>query len=228
MNQINWQLPRTFLILLIICSLLIEFADFSDTAMGSPTFLYFGYGSNLLAKRIHINNPTAIRRGPAKLRDYRLDFSGFTARWGGAAATIVPHKNKHVWGALWELNTTDMSNLDRQEGVESKVYEPFEVDVETPNGENFTARTYRFIRNPPPAAPQNTLDLGSIFSQIPEDRQPSPEYRRVIVIGAYESDLPDDYIKTLEMIPHNGFNGSSGYNVIPQEEFYRSGPPENV
>lgn len=28
----------------------------------SSTFLYFAYGSNLLAKRIHLNNPTAVMK----------------------------------------------------------------------------------------------------------------------------------------------------------------------
>jgi hypothetical protein len=35
-------------------------------------FLYFGFGSNLLANRIHINNPTAIRKGIGKLKVNRL------------------------------------------------------------------------------------------------------------------------------------------------------------
>lgn len=30
-------------------------------------FLYFAYGSNMLAQRIHINNPTAVRIGHGKL-----------------------------------------------------------------------------------------------------------------------------------------------------------------
>lgn len=31
-------------------------------------FYYFGYGSNMLTKRIHIQNPTAIKIGPGELR----------------------------------------------------------------------------------------------------------------------------------------------------------------
>lgn len=31
-------------------------------------FLYFAYGSNLLQKRIHINNPSAVRAGIGKLK----------------------------------------------------------------------------------------------------------------------------------------------------------------
>lgn len=32
------------------------------------TFMYFAYGSNLLKKRIHIQNPTAVRSGFGKLK----------------------------------------------------------------------------------------------------------------------------------------------------------------
>ena len=38
------------------------------------TFLYFAYGSNLLAERIHFQNPSASFRGVAKLDGYRMDF----------------------------------------------------------------------------------------------------------------------------------------------------------
>lgn len=30
-------------------------------------FYYFGFGSNMLTKRIHIENPTAVKIGPGKL-----------------------------------------------------------------------------------------------------------------------------------------------------------------
>lgn len=36
--------------------------------MSANTFLYFAYGSNLLMKRIHINNPSASRAGIARLK----------------------------------------------------------------------------------------------------------------------------------------------------------------
>lgn len=32
------------------------------------TFMYFGYGSNLLAKRIHIQNPSAVRKNIGVLK----------------------------------------------------------------------------------------------------------------------------------------------------------------
>lgn len=40
----------------------------NENAQVKPTFRYFGYGSNLLAKRIQIQNPTAVRVGPGLLK----------------------------------------------------------------------------------------------------------------------------------------------------------------
>ena len=37
-------------------------------------FLYFGYGSNLLTERIHYQNPSAVSKGAAELKDYKLQF----------------------------------------------------------------------------------------------------------------------------------------------------------
>lgn len=78
----------------------------------AKTFLYFGFGSNLLTKRIHLNNPTAIRRGTGKLKDYRLDFFHHCPRWNGSSATIVPEQGKIVWGAIWEIDLSNLPNLD--------------------------------------------------------------------------------------------------------------------
>lgn len=32
------------------------------------SFLYFAYGSNLLTKRLHLQNPSAVRKGIAELK----------------------------------------------------------------------------------------------------------------------------------------------------------------
>jgi len=33
--------------------------------------------------------------------------------WGGCPATVVPHTGKRVWGAIWEIEHSYISNLDR-------------------------------------------------------------------------------------------------------------------
>ena len=44
--------------------------------MANPgKFLYFAYGSNLSTERIHLNNPSAVAKGPALLKDFKLNFN---------------------------------------------------------------------------------------------------------------------------------------------------------
>jgi gamma-glutamylcyclotransferase len=43
----------------------------------SKTFLYFAYGSNMLTKRIHINNPTAVHKHVGKLKVNVITYSSF-------------------------------------------------------------------------------------------------------------------------------------------------------
>ncbi len=87
------------------------------------TFPYFAYGSNLLAARIHMRNPSAVFRTVARLDDYQLEFDlDKPGVWKGCAATITESPGNHVWGIVWTLNKPDMENLDQQEGVSEGVY----------------------------------------------------------------------------------------------------------
>ncbi|KOC68610.1 Gamma-glutamylcyclotransferase [Habropoda laboriosa] len=161
-------------------------------------FLYFAYGSNMLAKRIHINNPTAVRRDVGFLKNFRLDFLTHSKRWGGCSATIVPTENYAVWGAIWELHGCNRSTLDKQEGVADKLYFPLLVDVETSTGKLLRCRVYQQCNKP-----NEHLKLCT----LPKHRRPSPLYLETILKGAKESQLPHDYIKFLETIPHNKYQG---------------------
>ncbi|XP_011305035.1 gamma-glutamylcyclotransferase-like [Fopius arisanus] len=169
------------------------------------TFLYFAYGSNLLAERIHINNPTAVRKGVGLLENYRLDFSGYARRWRGAPATIVPDNQAHVWGAIWEIDKSNLPDLDRQEGVDVNHYFSLDVDVKSPDGKIFKCRVYQQCNNP-----KESLDV----SNLPSDRQPSYSYLSTIIAGAQESGIPSDYINFLKSIKHNGFIGELTFGNI--------------
>lgn len=161
-------------------------------------FLYFAYGSNLLSHRILLQNPTAVRKGIGKLNDYRLDFGGFAKAWGGHAATIVPDPKKHVWGAVWEIEKSQMKNLDDQEGVSSQIYVPMQVKVIAPNDEELDCRVYKMVIDDP--------EPYQLASLLPKERRPSRAYLETILQGAIESNLPDEYFLFLKSFPHNGFS----------------------
>ncbi|EDV51868.1 gamma-glutamylcyclotransferase [Drosophila erecta] len=162
-------------------------------------FQYFGFGSNMLIRRIHIQNPSAVRVGPALLPDFRLDFALESSRWNGSVATIVPTQGDHVWGTLWEIDLTNLPDIDDQEGVSLGIYEPRTVYVKLRGeSEPTPARAYLLTKQPT----SNLYELPK--DSIPLSRQPSKTYLQCLVKGAIESSVPEDYVQRLRSIKHNG------------------------
>lgn len=78
-----------------------------------------------------------------------------------------------------------------QEGVESGIYRPIEVNVETADKRLLTCRSYRLCE---------TTDEG--------DNRPSPQYLDVILRGARQNKLPEDYVDFLKSFEHNNYQGT--------------------
>ncbi|KAG8228950.1 hypothetical protein J437_LFUL007701 [Ladona fulva] len=162
--------------------------------MGNNTFLYFGFASNMLEKRVRLSCPSAQRKGKGKLKGYKLDFNYRSERWKGAMATLTEDPNGVVWGAVWEIPISSRMELDRKEGVESGVYRVLEVKVDC-DGEFLSCWAYQCTR------------------PFDQDRRPSPFYKSVILEGARETFLPFDYVKMLESIEDNGYQGEVDWNL---------------
>ncbi|RXN05196.1 gamma-glutamylcyclotransferase-like protein [Labeo rohita] len=155
--------------------------NITDHQNGS-TFLYFAYGSNLLKERLQLKNPSAT--------DYKLVFGNHkglaSQRWHGGVATIEHSLGDEVWGVVWRMNMSDLDSLDSQENVKMGTYSPVEVNVST-SVQDFSCRTY--IMNSCIYAP------------------PSPQYLQVIVMGAKQNGLPEDYQEKLRSIETNKYEG---------------------
>uniref|UniRef100_A0A0B6ZSF3 gamma-glutamylcyclotransferase n=1 Tax=Arion vulgaris TaxID=1028688 RepID=A0A0B6ZSF3_9EUPU len=145
------------------------------------------YGSNLLRERILINNPTAEIYGIGKLSGYKLMFDTPIgcehSKWYGAHATIRPAESvNYVCGVIWDVHLEDMDSLDSQEAF----YDPIEVQVLGDSGGYVTCRTYEMIQ------------------ETTGDCLPSPHYKKVVIDGAKQNELPEEYIEYLECFPDNG------------------------
>ncbi|OPJ82077.1 gamma-glutamylcyclotransferase [Patagioenas fasciata monilis] len=154
-------------------------------------FLYYAYGSNLLRERLLLSSPSAALCAVARLQDFKLEFGHHQGRtssvWHGGTATIVQSPGDEVWGIVWKMNTSNLSSLDKQEGVEGGIYVPIEVNVHTEAGKVLTCRSYQmkdYVCGPP-----------------------SPQYKKVICMGAKQNGLPADYQKKLEAIETNNYAG---------------------
>lgn len=155
-------------------------------------FLYFAFGSNLLRQRIQYANPSAAFYSTGRLKDYELKF-GFWADnvssdWHGGAATIECCPGAEVWGVIWTMRNQHLSTLDNQEGVSHGIYSPLEVSVETECGP-VLCRTYKM----------NNFRPGL----------PSPQYKKVVCLGAEQNGIPEEYISKLNSIETNNYDGPS-------------------
>lgn len=86
----------------------------------------------------------------------------------------------------------------RQEGVNNNLYIPLEVEVETPEGKLLHCRTYQQTAQ---------FDSEQEIENLPDERKPSGVYFNTILNGAVESEFPEDYMRFLKRIPHNGYFG---------------------
>ncbi|KAJ8007892.1 hypothetical protein DPEC_G00098900 [Dallia pectoralis] len=159
---------------------------------GSEHFMYFAYGSNLLRERLQLNNPSAGFVSTGCLKDWVIKFGYWNKElnnsWHGGVATIEESKEDVVWGVVWKMDKDHLITLDRQEGVGKGLYSPFNVTVNTEDGE-VVCRTYKMNNF--------TVHLTS------------PQYKQVVCLGAKQSGLPLDYIKKLEAVETNDYSGPS-------------------
>lgn len=149
----------------------------------SNPVLYFAYGSNMnshdLEKwcvdhkvKISLKNPKV-----ACLKDFCLAFTHKSDRRNGGVADIVRKKGETTWGVLFETNDESLKAIDIKEGVALGVYRQIEVEVFVEEKSVSNVITYEVIKK------------GSY--------RPSRDYLDVILTGASEHHLPEDYVKKL-------------------------------
>lgn len=150
---------------------------------------YFAFGSNLKKERQRCVQSTFLCIG--QLKDHRLAFiEKGHGIWNGAVATVLPSPGDCVWGAVWKVTQEDVEALHKQENVAEGIYKPIGVDIHTSDS---TVHCLTYVR----------LPLDGI------EALPSLAYMKVIISGARELDLPQEYVSKLESIRHNGKKAAS-------------------
>lgn len=76
---------------------------------------------------------------------------------------------------------------------QESIYKAINVDVLTQDGTKLICRTYML----------EPKDIPSRW-----DSRPSPQYMDVIIKGACQSNLPEDYINQLKNVEHNNYTGT--------------------
>lgn len=140
---------------------------------------YFAYGSNMCAAIFRERRgmrPLAAR--VAWLADHRLCFNIPVGPGERGVANVEPEPGARVCGVAYLLTADSCEHLDRSEGVHVELYWRESVELLLADGERVAAFTYR-------------------SSRTTEGRLPSPRYMGLLLDGAAEHQLPDDYVRTL-------------------------------
>ena len=96
----------------------------ADGLGAAMTFLYFGYGSNMLTERLRARCPGAKCVGTAEVIDYALEFSKLSVD-GSGKATLghLEGRNQTSFGVVFEIPLAEREKLDKAEGVGNGGYE---------------------------------------------------------------------------------------------------------
>ncbi len=146
------------------------------------TIRYFAYGSNMLTQRLQQRCKSARAVGPSWVDGYILVFHKRSKDGSGKATLLKANDaSARVYGVIFSIDAGEKAALDRAEGAGYVCIEDF--NVFTAPGLRVDAITYL-------ASPKS-----SDTALVPYDW-----YRDLVIAGARQNALPDDYVQGLEVI----------------------------
>jgi gamma-glutamylcyclotransferase (GGCT)/AIG2-like uncharacterized protein YtfP len=150
---------------------------------------YFAYGSNLDLLQMQLRCPEAQFVSTAKLDGYRICFPRKSFVRDCAVISVEPATGEQVWGALYELDGTDIARLDEREGYDRR------RDRQLNQRNRVTVRV---------EGSDERVVAAEIYVAVPTANPglPSPQYVGYLVASAAECGLPKPHlVKLAEHMP---------------------------
>lgn len=135
---------------------------------------YFAYGSNMNHKQMRKRCPHSRFIKRVYLGGYKFVYDGSPER-ENAVANIVEAEGSIVWGGLFDIDEGDLKNINKYEGY-PYCYTRKTVSVKDSEGNTYNAIVF--------------------FRSGRMEAEPHPEYRKIVIQGAYDCNLPEEYIKS--------------------------------
>jgi gamma-glutamylcyclotransferase len=147
----------------------------------SSRVVVFAYGSNMLTAQIKERAPSVRVVNIGQLAGYELSWNKRSRKDGSGKCSITEtgHPKHVVWGVVHDMSVADKVNLDRVEGL-GRGYAERVVKVATSTGSG-TAMAYY----------ATSIDPGI---------RPYDWYRDLVVAGAREHQLPEEYVLALKRV----------------------------
>lgn len=141
------------------------------------TRIIFAYGSNMNEEWLRSRAPSAEVIGRARLPNKRM-VCNKKGKDGSGKANLVDSPKDVVWGVLYEIDSAELERLDKAEGG----YQRTTLQILTEQGNTIEAEVY-------------------ISTKLTNDATPYNWYKDLILKGAREHQLPEDYLEYLEQFP---------------------------
>jgi len=151
--------------------------------MQNNQICYFTYGSNMLAERLMERCPSAKFICSAYVCGYELRFSKRSEDCSGKATIVENARNNNkLYGAVFEIDKSELSKLDKAEGIGYERRDNFIV-VRADKNEEIKVTTY-FAKS----------------GATGEHLKPYNWYKQLVLWGAIKAKLPSSYLAKLVAI----------------------------
>lgn len=149
-------------------------------------FLYFAYGSNMSRRQMRARCPEHECLGIAVLKDHALCFPRNSPVRNCGVAGLMEQLRAEVWGVVYRLNENDLAKLDKREG-----YAP----EKSSHDNRYNRQTIHVMMG------SRALDCLTYFARHePGLHVPNDSYLALIIEGAEENGLPEEYVSRLRLI----------------------------
>lgn len=139
--------------------------------------LYFAYGSNMKENRLCKRIPSAKLVGRGRILDKKL-VCNKRSKDSSGKANLEDSPRGAVWGVLYEMDSSDLNRLDEVE----EGYQRTTMNVQTDEDKFVVAEVY-------------------ISTELTLKAIPFSWYKELLVSGAQEHQLPEDYVDFLKKLP---------------------------
>ena len=184
----------------------------------SYTMLYFAYGSNMFTYRLERRIGKVEKIGIARLSKHKFAVHKKSVDGSVKAdAFITDSGSDYILGVLYKINPDTKPELDTAEGF-GKGYEQKKVSVELIDH---------------PGKPHELIEAFTYFATDFENGNvPYNWYMELIIAGATEHKLPDDYIAFLKSIPTkedtNESRKSVNLSILNESTYIRKNLSESI
>jgi gamma-glutamylcyclotransferase len=146
--------------------------------------LYFAYGSNMCAGRLRRRVPSATFANIAKLVGHSFRFHKRSTDGSGKGdAFETGNALDIIWGVIFDIDERQKPTLDEAEGL-GEGYEEKTANVLDKSGHEHVVVLY--------VAEANSID---------NTLRPYSWYKRFVIDGARQHDLPGEFINTIAAMP---------------------------